>query len=107
MQPNEEQQSFLEQKSYSIWQIEFYQKFFNVNTSDVIARIVGSITPTFNHQLLIDRIRPNPDLYGPIWITITLIFSIAITGNVVEFLNNFGSPYTWRTDFHKGICEML
>ena len=90
-----------EEKSYSFWQIEFYQKYFNVNTSDVISRIVGSMTPTFSQSFLLNRIRPNPDLYGPFWISMTLIFSISITGNILNFLNNFGSPYTWHTDFNK------
>ena len=60
------------------------------------------MTPTFNQSFLINRIRPNPDLYGPFWICISLIFTIAIAGNIVSFLHNFGSEYKWHTDFHKG-----
>jgi hypothetical protein len=60
------------------------------------------MTPTFNSGFLLSKIRPNPDLYGPFWISITLIFTIAIAGNIVSFLRNFGSQYVWQTDFHKG-----
>jgi protein YIPF1/2 len=60
------------------------------------------MTPTFNQSFLINKIRPNPDLYGPFWICISLIFTIAIAGNIVSFLHNFGSDYKWHTDFHKG-----
>jgi len=86
---------------YSIWQVEYYQKYFNVNTTDVLQKIIGSMMPTFNQSYLINRIRPNPDLYGPFWICVTLIFTIAITGNIVNYMQNFGTDYKWHTDFHK------
>jgi hypothetical protein len=54
------------------------------------------MTPTFNQSFLINKIRPNPDLYGPFWICISLIFTIAIAGNIVSFLHNFGSDYKWH-----------
>ena len=61
------------------------------------------MTPTFNQSFLINRIRPNPDLYGPFWICISLIFTTAIAGNIVSFIQNFGNQnYKWHTDFHKG-----
>lgn len=91
--------------NYSVWQIEYYQKYFNVSTNEVLARISGSIVPTFNQNFLINKIRPNPDLYGPFWICTTLIFTIAISGNMYSFLSNFGTPYSWQTDFHK--CKQI
>ena len=93
---------FLDEKSYSFYQIEFYQKYFNVNTSDVLGRILGSMTPTFSSGFLHNKIRPNPDLYGPFWISITLIFTIAIAGNIVSFMKNFGTQaFVWQADVHK------
>jgi hypothetical protein len=59
-------------KKYSVWQIEYYQNFFNVNTVDVTSRIVGSMVPTLTQNYLLTKIRPNPDLYGPFWISTTL-----------------------------------
>lgn len=86
---------------YSLWQIEYYQRYFNINTSDFISRIIGSIIPTFGQNSLLNKIRPNPDLYGPFWITTSLICTIAIGGNIVSFIQNFGQNYKWQTDFHK------
>lgn len=60
------------------------------------------MTPTFNQSFLLNKIRPNPDLYGPFWICVSLIFTIAIAGNIVSFMHKFGSGYEWHTDFHKG-----
>lgn len=93
----------MQEKTYSLWQIEYYQKYFNVNTSDVMSRILGSVIPSFGQSTMLNRIRPNPDLYGPFWISTTLIFTIAIAGNIVSFIQNFGTSFTWQTDFHKGI----
>lgn len=50
---------------------------------------------------LISHIRPNPDLYGPFWICVTLIFSIAISGNLANYLQTANSSkYHWRYEFH-------
>ncbi len=65
------------------------------------------MTPTFNQSYLLNKIRPSPDLYGPFWITSTLIFTIAISGNIFSFLSNFGTQIDWHTDFHKGTIWFL
>jgi hypothetical protein len=82
--------------------MEYYQQYFNVNTSDVQSRIIASMVPTFSSNYLITKIRPNPDLYGPFWVSTTLIFTIAIAGNIQSFFQHFGSKFEWETDFHKG-----
>ncbi|KAL1110293.1 hypothetical protein AAG570_008370 [Ranatra chinensis] len=47
------------------------------------------------------HIRPKPDLYGPFWISVTLIFSIAISGNMANYLQTAASGnYHWKYDFH-------
>ncbi|OAD61257.1 Protein YIPF1, partial [Eufriesea mexicana] len=87
--------------SHSFWTIEYYQKFFNVKTNDVVERIKRSIIPHGIDNYLISHIRPNPDLYGPFWICVTLIFSIAISGNLAGYLQTANSSkYHWRYEFH-------
>ena len=63
--------------------------------------------PRLNNNFLLNEIKPNPDLYGPFWIAITLIFTTAISGNVASFFQNIGQSYTWQTDFHKGNCRNI
>ncbi|XP_037545283.1 protein YIPF2 [Nematolebias whitei] len=47
-------------------------------------------------------LRNNPDLYGPFWICMTLVFSVAISGNLSTFLRKMGSPnYHYRPQFHR------
>ncbi|XP_043253175.1 protein YIPF1 [Colletes gigas] len=85
----------------SFWTIEYYQKFFNVNTNDVVERIKRSMIPHGSENYLISHIRPNPDLYGPFWICVTLVFSIAVSGNLADYLQTANSgKYHWRYEFH-------
>lgn len=67
----------------------------------MVERIKRSMFPHNTDNYLISHIRPNPDLYGPFWICVTLIFSIAISGNLASYLQTANSSkYHWRYEFH-------
>ncbi|XP_066252072.1 protein YIPF1 [Euwallacea similis] len=83
----------------SFWTIEYYQKFFDVDTKDVLERIFASVTPKWDNSLK-HHLRAKPDLYGPFWICVTLIFTIAISGNVANYLQHASTKYHWKYDFH-------
>ncbi|EFN80328.1 Protein YIPF1 [Harpegnathos saltator] len=86
---------------HSFWTIEYYQKFFNVNTNDVLERLKRSMIPHGSDNYFITHIKPNPDLYGPFWICMTLVFSIAISGNIANYFASVGSTnFHWKYDFH-------
>lgn len=87
--------------SYSFWTFEYYQQFFDVETYQVMHRVVGSMLPRPNKNHLQTNIRPNPDLYGPFWICTTLVFTTAIAGNLANYLSSAGKDYQWRYDFHQ------
>nr|XP_008192763.1 PREDICTED: protein YIPF1 [Tribolium castaneum] len=82
----------------SFWTLEYYQQFFDIETKDVIERIIASVTPkrdsTLKHHL-----RHKPDLYGPFWISVTLIFTIAISGNIANYLQQANNQYHWKYNF--------
>lgn len=93
--------NFAEKPAPSFWTVEYYQKYFNVTTEDVVERIKRSVIPFGSDNYLVSHIRPNPDLYGPIWICITLIFSIAISGNIANYFQSASSgKFHWKYDFH-------
>lgn len=48
----------------SFWTFEYYQQFFDVETTQVGSRILGSMLPRPGGNYLDSHIRPNPDLYG-------------------------------------------
>uniref|UniRef100_A0A182QGV3 Protein YIPF n=1 Tax=Anopheles farauti TaxID=69004 RepID=A0A182QGV3_9DIPT len=87
-------------KTVSIFSFEYYQKFFDVDTMIVVDRIATSMIPKrapANYLKL--NIATNPDMYGPVWIVLTLIFTIAISGNMASYLQNAGDHH-WRYNFH-------
>ncbi|XP_027223842.2 protein YIPF1 isoform X2 [Penaeus vannamei] len=86
----------------SFWNFEFYQQFFDVESKQVGDRIIWSMVPKPGVSYLQSYIRPNPDLYGPFWICMTLAFTTAITGNLANYLlTRPEDTYIWRYDFHK------
>lgn len=84
------------------WTFEYYQKFFDIETHNVKERIIGSVLPWPGKNFIHVYLRRNPDLYGPFWICTTLVFAIAISGNVSKFLSNLGRPdYKYTPEFQK------
>ncbi|XP_066497906.1 protein YIPF2 [Hoplias malabaricus] len=91
-----------EKQTSGFWTFEYYQSFFNVDTVQVLDRIKGSMMPLPGRNFVKHHIRSNPDLYGPFWICATLVFSVAISGNLSTFLSEMGGPkYHYRPQFHK------
>lgn len=91
-----------QRKSAAFWTFEYYQKFFDVDTYQVLDRIKGSVLPLPGKNFVRLYIRSNPDLYGPFWICATLVFAIAISGNISNFLVHLGQPqYHYMPEFRK------
>ncbi|XP_067678950.1 protein YIPF1-like [Haliotis asinina] len=90
-----------EKKPPSFWTFDYYQQFFDVDTHQVMYRVLGSMTPRPGRNFLTTQIRPKPDLYGPFWICTTLVFTTAIAGNLANYFQAAGKGYTWKYDFHK------
>jgi len=90
-----------DKRTPSFWTFEYYQQYFDVDTHQVLHRILGSMIPNPKTNYLQQHIRPNPDLYGPFWICTTLVFTTAIAGNLANYFQSIGHEYTWHYDFHK------
>ncbi|XP_064605673.1 protein YIPF1-like [Liolophura sinensis] len=90
-----------EKKPPSFWSFDYYQEFFDVDTREVLHRILGSMLPLPKRNFLRSKIRPNPDLYGPFWICATLVFTTAIAGNLSNYLQTAGKGYHWNYEFNK------
>lgn len=110
-------------KGVSVFSLQYYQSFFDVDTNTVKQRILTLCTifiiTFFLHKLTLTanarshfssgipnrdseamrKIIKNPDLYGPFWIVVTLIFAIAVSGNVADFLRNH-TNHQWHYNFH-------
>ncbi|XP_070563830.1 protein YIPF1-like [Ptychodera flava] len=90
-----------QKKPPSFWTFEYYQTFFDVETYQVLRRLLGSFVPKPSKNFR-DEVRANPDLYGPFWVCITLVFTTAITGDVANYFATAGHPdLEWHPDFKK------
>ena len=84
----------------SCFSVEFYQPYFDVDTMDVAKRMSRVFypprTPNFS-ELTAEK----PDLYGPIWIGITLVFLLGAMSNFVQWAHfkPKDDSSIWRYDF--------
>ncbi|KAM8839243.1 protein YIPF1 [Synchiropus picturatus] len=91
-----------EKKSAPFWTFEYYQRLFDIETHHVRERILGSVLPWPGKNFIHVHLRKNPDLYGPFWICTTLVFAIAISGNLSSFLVHLGNPnFKYTPEFQK------
>ena len=63
--------------------IDFYRQFFNVTHDDIIIRLKNACFPLYSGSIFDSS---SFDLYGPIWILITLTVAITIFGNLVGWM---------------------
>ena len=71
--------------SGSIFSFQYYRKYFDVTTSDVVARLSSALTPT-NDRFLHDI--DTPDLYGAVWVPATVSFLSFAFGVIASWANN-------------------
>nr|XP_043636964.1 protein YIPF1 homolog [Erigeron canadensis] len=77
--------------------VSSYTQYFNVDTDDVVNRLTSSLYPTGD---FFRKTEANPDLYGLIWISTTLVFVIASFGNCATYLmsRKGNSMVSWSFD---------
>ena len=59
---------------------------FDVDTSDVVARLRKAVTPVAGENSLLAEVHAKPDLYGPFWVCTTLIFVIGASANFASWV---------------------
>ena len=73
--------------------VDAYSKYFDLDTADVVERLKASLLKfhqpdQFRTAVVGDfptETLKGPDLYGPVWITMTLVFVLAATSNIYAF----------------------
>jgi len=89
-------------ENFHFYQIGYYRHLFDVDSKDVIMRILKTFFPL--GQNFFDFINPTPDLYGPFWIATTVVFLMAATSNFADWVGkaiNDQNLDTWQYDFNK------
>ncbi|ORZ06983.1 hypothetical protein BCR41DRAFT_378732 [Lobosporangium transversale] len=82
----------------SIWSAAYYQRFFDVDTSQVMERLFASVVPKDN---FLEVMGGSPDLYGPFWVATTVIFVLFVTGSIVDSINAYLSGATYSYDIFQ------
>jgi len=90
-----------ESVKHSPFSLAYYVRLFDVDTDEVMSRLAWCMLPRpkFTSNFARKTIKSKPDLYGPFWICITLVFSVAIFGNVASYFQI--QDKHWHYDFHK------
>ncbi|BAT85989.1 hypothetical protein LR48_Vigan03g254200 [Vigna angularis] len=90
------------QQSTSYWRrifsVSSYTQYFNVDTDAVVNRLMSSLNPVGGD--FFNKIDANPDLYGLIWISTTLVFVLALLGNIATYLTqkHVDNTTSWSFD---------
>ena len=85
--------------SSSVWTFAYYQSFFDVDTMEVTKRMKLSALPT---PKFLAHAQGKSDLYGPFWISTTLIFALALMGNLAHYTATpEDKRIGWQYDFSK------
>lgn len=69
-------------ESYSWYHINHYRPYFDVDTKDVFARVFKTVVPIGDN--FFEFVNPTPDLYGPFWITTTVVFLLAAASSISQ-----------------------
>lgn len=72
-----------------VFNIASYTQYFNVDTDIVLNRLLSSLDPRSGD--FFNKIDANPDLYGLIWVSTTLVFAIASLGNLATYFISHSS----------------
>ena len=86
----------------------FYVACFDVDEGDVIARVRAALWPFRPPQPFLTLISAKPDLYGPVWLSASLVFLIAVGFNMASWLNFRAATALapWEYDF-KALTKAL
>ena len=76
--------------------LDYYQSYFDVSTSEVGERVLAGMVPV--RSRLVDKLQPQPDLYGPFWLAVTLILVTAVCGNIANVVEKESN---WEFHFHE------
>lgn len=86
---------------YDFWKPSFYRPYFDVDTRDVLTRCLAGLMPV--GKPFFERVEGNPDLYGPFWVTTTILFLLGIASNFAEYIAYWwaGAGAHWTYNFYK------
>jgi hypothetical protein len=85
--------------------VDYYKEYFDVSTNEVITRLRKAILPTYHGTIFENG---KVDLFGPIWVIITLNVAITVFGNIAKYIkfNTSDDEVQYKTDI-KNITQSV
>lgn len=81
--------------------LNYWQKYFDINEIDMKQRLISMKNP--NSIELSNIISEKMDLYGPFWISTTIIFLVFAFGNLSRYFSNLDYKY----EFIASSCSLI
>jgi hypothetical protein len=78
--------------------VEYYRPYFDVSSATVLDRIKNGCSP-HKADLFGGSADAPPDLYGAVWISLTLVFLIGATSNLNSYFAHDSSKEPWERDY--------
>ena len=75
--------------------VQFYRPYFDVDTADIITRVGHAMFYCRREENFLNHLKDKPDAYGPVWISTTLVFTVAVTSHINSWLLSWMSNKTW------------
>ncbi|ORX55208.1 Yip1-domain-containing protein [Hesseltinella vesiculosa] len=96
--PTQREQSSPSYSNKPLWSLDYYTRFFDVDTTQVVERCLKSMYPVGDFAN--DTLEHQPDLYGPFWITTTAVFAVFVCSfmarSVAAYIDNVEYVYDFR-----------
>ncbi|KAI9245357.1 hypothetical protein BDA99DRAFT_549239 [Phascolomyces articulosus] len=80
-----------------VWSLDYYSRFFDVDTSQVLERCLKTVYPVGDFAN--DTLNNQPDLYGPFWISTTVVFALFVCSSLAGSLAAYIANVPHENDF--------
>ena len=88
-----------------LWRLDFYTQFFDVDTADVSRRMLATVNP---RTIFLDELDGNPDLYGPFWITTSVVLLLFLASTLAAYFTRAtATPYAYDFSLLSGAAGLM
>ncbi|KAI5844953.1 hypothetical protein DFP73DRAFT_547622 [Morchella snyderi] len=88
-----------------LWTMNFYAQFFDVDTNEVLKRCWAALFP---RERFLDVLDGNPDLYGPFWITTTVVLILFLSSTIAQYFARMKDvPYVYDFGLLSGAAGLM
>jgi len=85
------------------WTVEYYQPYFDVDTSTVLKRCYATLLPL---SPTYPSLTSGCDLYGPFWVSTTLILALFLSSSLAASISKYLSSPNAQYDYNFGLLGL-